>query len=164
MEPIKEKNASIGIIAIFVIVLLIVASGSAYYFLSSQPPTLPESSPEPTPEPTPTPEPDPDAKVIGADRSFEDNKFVYRVDVEVINNGGDGWVRVFAEKKQYETTETLEYRIYLESNERKFMAFMFTTDPYVKEFPSPTPTPTRDPDAPQPTPPPITTDAWAEPD
>jgi hypothetical protein len=143
----REKRAQAKLIAVVAIVIIVVAV-VAYYFLNT-PPTNP---------------PNPETKLIRNYETFEGSQYVYKIFAEVTNNGGDGSTKVFAEKKQYDRAETLEYSIYLKNGETKILEFTFGLDPYVKEIPSaPTP-PTTDPYAPQPTLPPISCRVWAEPE
>ena len=146
----REKRASAGLVAVIVIVIAVIAV-VAYYFLNTPP-----SNP-----------PNPEAKLIDDYGTFEGSQYVYKIFAEVTNNGGEGTIKVFAEKKQYDQTKTLDYTVYMANNETKVLEFTFGLDPYVKDLPSaptPTPTPIPDPDAPLPEPPPISCRVWTEPD
>jgi uncharacterized protein YxeA len=144
----QEKRAQVVLVAAIVIAVIIVAV-VAYYFLNKH-----------TPDP-----PNPATQIMNSGQQFEGTQYVYKITAKVTNNGGDGNIKVFAEKKQYDEVKILDHSVYLKNNESTVLEFIFGLDPYVKELPStPTPTPTPDPNAPQPTMPPISCRVWAEPD
>jgi hypothetical protein len=141
----REKRAQAGLIAVLVVVIIIVGVVVYYYVNSSHF----------------------EATIIKCHMTFEDSQYVYKIFAEVTNNGGDGSTKVFAEKKQYDRAETLEYSIYLKNGETKILEFTFGLDPYVKLRPSgPIPAPSTNPDpyAAVPEPPPIYPRVWAEPE
>lgn len=149
-----NNKASTALIAIIAIVIIIIAAGLTYYFLNP-----PNSS---------------EVKILNEYHTYE-GMSKYIINVEVINHGKDGDFTVIAEKEEYKKTETLECRISLRKNEKRFLTFEFCRDPYVYERQTPpTPTPTlppippeeRDPDEPESYPeptPPINTRVWTVP-
>jgi len=69
--------------------------------------------------------PQPEVTLVNGYESFQGLNYVYRVDVNVKNNGADGWVRVYAELSGAGRYEKLDKRIYLAKGESDSVQFSF---------------------------------------
>jgi len=69
--------------------------------------------------------PKPDIVLLDGHDGFQGLDYVVYVDVGVKNNGGDGWVTVYAELRGGGRYEEKNERIYLASGETKQLQFVF---------------------------------------
>jgi hypothetical protein len=69
--------------------------------------------------------PNPQIILLDGHDGFQGVNYVAYVDVSVKNNGGDGWVTVYAEIEGAGKYEKKEQRIYMASGETKQLQFVF---------------------------------------
>ena len=69
--------------------------------------------------------PRPEVTMVQGYSSLQGLNIVFIVDSTVKNNGGDGWVEVYAEISGYGKYEKQDQRIYLPSGESKTLKFTF---------------------------------------
>jgi len=69
--------------------------------------------------------PNPEIILLDGHEGFQGVNYVAYVDVGVKNNGGDGWVTVYAEIEGAGKYEKKEQRIYMVSGETKQLQFVF---------------------------------------
>ena len=163
----KSSKASVVIIVIIVVAAIIVSVVVYYFLVNNGKPEddgpkknfcLPEIISE------------------KATRSRAPPPDTYTVEVVVKNNGGDGFVKVFAEINAFGEEMEKSERIFLEHTGQKSVEFVFNLDPWTKDppetddpgsFPYPPPSLPYPTDGvypeptPAPTPTPITYSTWA---
>lgn len=69
--------------------------------------------------------PQPEITLVNGYESFQGLNYVYKVDVNVKNNGADGWVRVYAEISGAGRYEKQDHRTYLARGESESLQFVF---------------------------------------
>ena len=69
--------------------------------------------------------PNPDITMIDSREGFQGLNYVVYVDVRVTNQGGEGWIKVYAEIRGGGRYEELNQRIYIDEGETKDLQFVF---------------------------------------
>jgi len=116
----QSAVAKILIVAIVAISMFGVVIGA--YVMLKLPPT-------PTPSPTPSSPPSPFITYTGY-KSFNGRE-LFKVNVTVKNDGGDGWVKVYAEISiAGQNKEQEPQRVFLANGETQSLQFVFEIDPY----------------------------------
>lgn len=100
-------------IAITVCIIIVMVSYSAYVFLVR---------------------PKPDIVLVNGYDGFQGLTYVAFIDVKVKNNGGDGWVTVYAELEASGYYEELNQRTHLASGQTKDLQFVFDISLLDQEF------------------------------
>jgi hypothetical protein len=103
-SPRRGPKPSHVAIVIAVCIIVAMASYSAYIFLVR---------------------PQPDIVLVNGYDGFQGLQYVAFVDVRVKNNGGNGWVTVYAEMEASGYYEELNQRTYLASGQTKDLQFVF---------------------------------------
>ena len=80
--------------------------------------------------------PRPDVTLVDGHDGFQGFNYVIYVDVGVKNNGGDGWVIVYAELKSGGRYEEQNKRIYMASGETKQLQFVYDVSFWSSAFSS----------------------------
>lgn len=69
--------------------------------------------------------PNPDITMVNGHDGFQGLNYVVYVDVRVTNQGGEGWIKVYAEVSGGGRYEELNQRVYIDSGETKQLQFVF---------------------------------------